>query len=66
MEALPALYHPGRLVSHAPRPADDFLCVLWSNGTLEMVTTESETLLFNPDDTRELLRYIDQMLAKSE
>lgn len=42
---------------------DGFRCALWSNGMLEIRTTEGETHLLNEDDTRGLLRYVGDVLS---
>jgi hypothetical protein len=44
-------------------PVDGFRCALWSNGMLEIRTTEGETHLLNEDDTRGLLRYVGDVLS---
>jgi hypothetical protein len=43
--------------------AEGFRCALWSNGMLELRTTEGETHLLNEDDTRGLLRYVGDVLS---
>jgi hypothetical protein len=43
--------------------AECFRCALWSNGMLEIRTTEGETHLLNEDDTRGLLRYVGDVLS---
>lgn len=43
--------------------ADPFRCALWSNGMLEILTTEGEIVLLNQDDTRRLMRYVSDSLS---
>lgn len=47
----------------AEHGAEGFRCALWSNGMLELRTTEGETHLLNEDDTRGLLRYVGDVLS---
>lgn len=42
---------------------EQFRCALWSNGMLDIRTTEGEHHLLNADDTRSLIRYVSEVLS---